>query len=112
MHRLAMPSSDCAENLFSRNPAIIACIIRIRPDLFFLGDNTVSVESHDMGEATVYIGDFTRDAGSEIGQKEGGCVADFLDSDITAKRCVLCDEIQQDVEVADTAGCNGLDRAG
>lgn len=62
MHRLAMPSSDCAENMFSRNPAIIACISGMRPDLFFLGDNTVGIQSHDMRETAVNIGDFTRDA--------------------------------------------------
>ena len=110
MRRLAMPLSDCAEIFFLHNLSIITDIQELV--LLFLGIHTVGVQTHDVGEATIDVGDFACDTGSEVGKHEGGYVADFFDRDITTQGSVLCDEVQQDIEVANAAGSDRFDRTG
>ena len=78
----------------------------------FLRNDAIGVQAHDVGETAIDVGDFTGDARCQVGKQECGGIADFLDGDIAAQRCVFRDEIEQDVEIADTAGGDRLDRTG
>lgn len=76
MQRLAMPLNTQAGNSFLPEENIIPVIRFFRrdiPDYFgvpsgvvFLGDDTISIQSHDMGESAVHIGDFAGDSGSQV----------------------------------------------
>jgi hypothetical protein len=45
---------------------IFRIISAVPSGVVFLGDDTIGIQSHDMGESAVHIGDFAGDSGSQV----------------------------------------------
>ena len=59
----------------------------------------------------VNVGNLAGDAGSEVGQQEGGCVADFFGGNVAAQWVVGSDVAQEFAEIGDAGSGQGFDRA-
>jgi len=55
----------------------------------------------------VHIGDFAGDAGGEVGQQEGGGVADFFDGYVAAERVLVGDVFEQFAKIGYARGGAG-----
>ena len=71
----------------------------------------IRVLAHDVRETAILVDDVTGNAGGQVGQQEGGGVADFLDGYIATQWRMFGDEVQQDAEIFDPTGSQCLDRA-
>ena len=59
----------------------------------------------------VNVGNLAGNAGSEVGQEEGGGVADFFSGNVAAQWVVGSDVAQEFAEIGDAGSGQGFDRA-
>ena len=80
--------------------------VRKIPCLRCFSDGLIDVRESDFAQgvdavAAVHIGDFAGDAGGEVGQQEGGGVADFFDGYVAAERVLVGDVFEQFAKIGD-----------
>ena len=59
----------------------------------------------------VNVRNLAGDAGSEVGQQEGGCIADFFSGNVAAQWVVGSDVAQEFAQIGDAGSGQGFDRA-